>query len=122
MSDTESSRNTPTGSRCQDQDNSLTVDEVCELLASERRRILLQYLISHPDEPVHVDDLVDYLIARGATDERDTIAIRLHHIHLPKVADAGVLSYTPTTGHVHYHRHHDLEEHLIATESDSTSG
>lgn len=75
----------------------LTESEHHRLLANERRRAVLATL---DDRAASVD--LDDLAAQVATqegDEADTdqIKITLHHVHLPKLADAGVIEYDPET-------------------------
>ena len=71
-----------------------------ELLAHDRRRELLQ-LLPEVDTPVDLDDLARELVAReqgvpiseieGERVRRCRIA--LYHHHLPKLADAGVVTF-----------------------------
>jgi len=70
------------------------------VLADERRRCLLRCLLA-ADGPVGSADLARDVVARERNaDARDVSAdavercyVRLHHIHLPKLADAGYLRY-----------------------------
>ncbi|MFC6837748.1 hypothetical protein ACFQHK_14735 [Halomarina ordinaria] len=41
--------------------------------------------------------LADELADADADAERDRVAVRLHHVHLPKLDDAGVLTYDAAT-------------------------
>ncbi|WP_247730290.1 DUF7344 domain-containing protein [Halovivax limisalsi] len=71
-----------------------------ELLASRRRRQVIAVLETAP----RTVDLADVAAAIAAMDgpdggpdaDPDRIAIELHHVHLPKLADAGVIEYDPT--------------------------
>lgn len=73
--------------------DSLSVSKQCELLASNRRRAILRYLSARPGEPVDIDELADFLLAHGEEADRQNILLSLHHVHLPKLADAGVITY-----------------------------
>lgn len=80
----------------------VSVDELFALLADERRQALIAVLASH-DGPVDVNELTRAVAALETDDdvtdahESDLRRIRLtlHHVHLPKMADYGVISYDP---------------------------
>jgi hypothetical protein len=59
------------------------LDDYLRLLADERKRRLLRALRAAGDDPVSVD-----------SDDPDE-QTRLHHIHLPKLADAGLIDWDP---------------------------
>lgn len=85
----------------------LTTDEAHRLLTSSRRRLLLSYLSTGPNGPVPVDELIDVVAKRecpdpGPATHRERILIDLHHVHLPRLADAGVLDYDPVAETVRY--------------------
>ncbi|HKJ58395.1 MAG TPA: hypothetical protein VKA37_04135, partial [Halobacteriales archaeon] len=75
------------------------------LLASNRRRVLLD-VVEDRSTPVALETLAAAVgeAESGAGElERETvdrIAITLHHNHLPRLADAGVLDYDPASNHV----------------------
>ncbi|MFC7156824.1 hypothetical protein ACFQPA_15410 [Halomarina halobia] len=73
-------------------ERALPVDTVFGLLSDGRRRRVLTYLDRH--EPrIEVGRLAERLTEGrdGATPE--AVAIALHHVHLPKLDAAGVVSY-----------------------------
>lgn len=74
----------------------LTESERHRLLASTRRREVLTALAERAG-PVHLEDLVDAL-GPGPGGEADAstaeqVRVDLHHCHLPKLDDAGVVEY-----------------------------
>ncbi len=77
-----------------------------ELMANRRRRHVLSYLRAHPQEDVPIDDLTSQVIARelmagdGPVDP-ESVSATLHHVHLPKLAEAGLIEYDPETNVVH---------------------
>lgn len=89
-----------------------SVSERCELLASARRRAVLRYLAGRPGDLVSVADLADRLASGEPTASRREVATSLHHVHLPKLADAGVIRYDPERWRVEYVPHDDLEDLL----------
>lgn len=83
------------------------LDEVHRLLASERRREALSYLTARAGEAVDVDELVSVVAESerpdpGPVSHRERVETDLHHVHLPKLADAGVVSFDPVAGTVRY--------------------
>jgi hypothetical protein len=102
MSDTGGRNQTPEIPRDTDATDTLSVSEQCELLASDRRRAMLRYLTARPGETVDRDELVEFLLAHGEETDRQNIVISLQHVHLPKLADAGVIAYRPNRGQLTY--------------------
>lgn len=78
-------------------------DELFRVLAHPRRRFTLQYLQT-VETPLPVDELTTELVAwedqrtgsDQSRDDRTGIKISLVHSHLPKMADAGVVTYDAT--------------------------
>lgn len=78
-------------------------DELFEVLAHARRRFTIQYLQT-VETPLTVDELTTELVAwedrrtegDQSRDDRTGIRISLVHSHLPKMADAGVVTYEAT--------------------------
>jgi len=72
-----------------------------ELLANDRRRHTLDVLADR-DLPLTLDEIAEAVAARevDATDSRPgtlkDVKITLHHVHLPKLAEADVVDYDPT--------------------------
>jgi DNA-binding transcriptional ArsR family regulator len=71
-----------------------TVEETMDALADDRRRELLAYLLERDDdEKVEVAALVDHLSDGGEDVDHERIHTRLRHVDLPRLADAGIVSY-----------------------------
>lgn len=76
----------------------LTDGDRYEILSSRRRRSVIDALASSAG-PVSLDSLASSVAALEAQIDPDddsavqTIAVSLHHTHLPKMADYGVLEY-----------------------------
>ncbi len=67
-------------------------------MANRRRRHVLAYLRGHPHEDIAIDDLTSRVIARELMDgdgpvDPESVSATLHHVHLPKLADAGLIEY-----------------------------
>lgn len=81
-------------------DQSVPVDHqasrVFDVLSDEWRRMALSYLVEQ-DSSVNVDALVDQLVTETDTASREVdwpqLELMLHHAHLPKMADAGLIEY-----------------------------
>lgn len=75
------------------------------LLADERRRVILE-LLEECDTSLSLAELVADIDARvsdeiGANDgSTDDIQIMLHHVHLPMMADLGVVNYDAETNRI----------------------
>ena len=79
-----------------------TDSNIHRVLSSDRRRVLLDVL-AEPNAPVRVEDLAtavarrDPVVDAGEADAVARVATSLHHVHLPLMADVGVLEYDPET-------------------------
>lgn len=101
-----------------DQGGPIPISDQCDLLANDRRRALLHYLVGRPREPVEVDEIVDYLVGGELGGDRQTIAVSLRHVHLPLLAEFGVIWYTAACDRVEYLPQPDLEELLAFLEDE----
>ncbi|AGB16812.1 hypothetical protein Halru_2225 [Halovivax ruber XH-70] len=101
----------------------IPVDEVHRLLANERRRDALTYLVRRPAEAVPVEDVVDFVAEReepkpGPGTARERIATDIHHVHVPKLADAEVVRFDPVAGTVRYVASERVEQFLSIDEGN----
>ncbi|MFC7141316.1 hypothetical protein ACFQMA_15940 [Halosimplex aquaticum] len=75
-------------------------DALFAILADPRRRRLLDVLETRdPGARMALSELADRLAAaEGSTsgERRHDVAAALHHVHLPKLDDAGLVEYDPT--------------------------
>lgn len=76
----------------------LSLNAIFGLLVAEHRRNVLYALRRHA-EPVSLGDLADE-VAPDETTETDVVAAALHHVHLPKLAEADVVTYDAEAGTV----------------------
>lgn len=79
-------------------ENDLPTTTIFELLANSRRRLALQYLRSRVGA-VPLGDLADQIAlweGEHTQAQSERISICLVHLHLPKLADAGIVRYDPT--------------------------
>ncbi|WP_254767576.1 DUF7344 domain-containing protein [Salinilacihabitans rarus] len=82
----------------------LTASTRYHLLAAERRRLTLDVLEGNT-APVDLDELAAGIAAREDGIDADEsaverVAIDLHHVHLPKMDDLGIVDYDPASGRV----------------------
>jgi hypothetical protein len=83
------------------------IDEVLTLLSDRYRRHALACLDGLPD-PVALEDLTDQVAGREFQQPPDRvsmitrtrIATELHHTHLPKLEEAGIITYDDDAGQV----------------------
>lgn len=66
------------------------------ILASDRRRLALDALAER-ESPVSVEGLAVQIVDDDSEEEFDRVVVALHHVHLPMLADAGVVDYVPET-------------------------
>lgn len=92
------------------------VDRILEILSHPGRREILGFLVDASSETCSIDEVVDHLAAeRDAADsaaEQRRLALQLRHVHLPKLAQEGVIEYDPSTGALRYLPDDDLETWL----------
>lgn len=75
-------------------------DDILECLADERRRTALATLHDYGGRTFRWT-LARDVAAQGADrDDVETVLVALHHVHLPKLADAGLVEYDQEAGTV----------------------
>lgn len=104
-------------------DPSLSLDETLALLSNRERRGLLAYLRENDDRTVAFDDVVDHLVAQRSEPfddgtDRDHVARSLHHVHVPKLVEAGVLEYDAQDRTIRYRPDSRLETWLTRIRAD----
>lgn len=79
----------------------LTSEDYCRLFAAEQRRVVLDVLAGR-SSPVDLDELVAGVAARDDDGDENagasapsTTAVQLHHNHLPRLDEAGLVRYDP---------------------------
>lgn len=83
----------------------LTESERYHILEADRRRQALAVL-SDRTQPISLEDLATAVAEReGDADDPDqsaisSVATTLHHIHLPKMAEVGVVEYDPEANEI----------------------
>lgn len=85
-----------------------TLDACCDVLSDQRRRYLCAHLLKSGEGVYSLDELVERVRERGRDDaselekHRQRIRLELHHWHLPKLADTGLINYDAGTRTVRY--------------------
>lgn len=85
-----------------------TIDELLTLLANKYCRSTVAYFRDSSEAVASVEDIANEMSEkdrRGA----DQVGLQLHHSVLPRLADAGTLTYDPKTNTVRYRGHAKLE-------------
>lgn len=97
---------------------STDVDETLTVLRSSNRRQVLEYLADESVESATVEELAFHLATAKSdreaseTRDRDTLEMRLHHVHLPKLDDHGVLEFDARSNTARYRSNARVEELL----------
>lgn len=98
------------------------VDEALfDALAAERRRTVLAVLRERPGgEVVAVESLAAAVAARERSrdDGPAAVLLQLHHRHLPKLDDVGLVAHDADRGTVTYEGHPDLEPGWVVSAAD----
>ena len=92
-----------------DDDLTVSVDTLFEILSKRRCRLALSHLEATSVDVVELDDLVDHVVEREAAagvdavnDHRRQVATTLHHRHLPRLAITSLLDYDARSKTVRY--------------------
>lgn len=91
------------------------------LVADRHRRQLLHYLIENGGTVFKRDELIEFLRDQTATSHQrpnDTLAVDLHHTHLPRLDEAGVIEYNPHDGTIQYHHVEQIKQLLAFIEAE----
>ena len=98
-------------------DGEVSVDGLFRMLADERRRRVLRYLLERPRTTL--EELSDVVLGWQASaggvvgpDVRENVVVSLHHSHLPLLEEAGLVEYDRETGAVRLPSH---PEHVRET-------
>lgn len=110
MSDADRGEGAPHRTGSNGQAGALSVSKLCDLLASDRRRIVLRYLAEREGEVVFVGELADHLVATGNAEKRHNCVISLEHVHLPKLSKTGVITYDRDRRRLRYRTPRELEK------------
>lgn len=92
-----------------------SLDDCLTIIADRRRRKLIDHLRNNGNGQATIDDIVDRLDREklaprtGRPPDRETLATELHHIHLPKLDDFGVVDYDCERGMIQYLPNNRLE-------------
>ena len=102
-----------------------SLNAILEVLAHHHRREILRALVGAPDHTASVDELAGRICDReiertGERPGRDQIEMALHHVHLPKLADLGLVEYDARSQELRYRRN-DLLENLLEYLDDEVS-
>lgn len=84
------------------------LDSLFQCLAKRRRRIVLSDLLAIEDQLATIDELVDAVIeaeryssllpSPSSSSDPESVAITLDHVHLPLLADTGLIEYNRERG------------------------
>lgn len=92
---------------------SVAPETVFELLGDHQRRAVFSYLENTEDGQASVSDIVAYVSQEmGTAKTPSQIEVQLHHVHLPKMDDAGLIEYANGGQTVQYIGHPLVEDCL----------
>lgn len=97
------------------------IDTACDVLAHRDRRAIVGYFMATDSTSAGVTELAEYARQEELHElDRETCdcLLSLHHFHLPKLADAGIIEYDSRGNTVRYRGGDILEEFMNAVYSD----
>lgn len=80
-----------------------------------RRRQVLRVLIENGDSGIDLDQLISALLEQEQAEDGPQasdpaqLALTLHHLHLPKLAQAGIIEYDARSHAIRYHPDERIE-------------
>lgn len=75
-------------------------DELLEVLCHHHRRQILRFLGKRPTNTATVDEFVAYVDSPSG---ETALSTEMHHIHLPKLDDAGLVEWDARSGTIRYY-------------------
>lgn len=95
----------------------LSLDAVLNILSQRERRSTLNYLVDSSEEVVPIDEVVEQIVQAESEridklPNRDHLELSLHHIHLPKLTEAGLLDYDSRSQQIRYKGNKQIERWL----------
>lgn len=94
----------------------IPTDDALALVADRHRRAILWSCIDNEDEPIPLETLVEDVAGEepvqraGFGEQLRQIRTRLHHTHLPKLAEQNVIQYDSEQRTVRYRPNKTLED------------
>lgn len=79
----------------------IDADDLFDVLSERRRRRIIEEVLQRDDRAA-VDDVVETVVEREMNghddreDLRSQVTVSLHHVHLPKLNEAGLIDYDPS--------------------------
>lgn len=102
------------------------IDDMLRLFANEERRRLVETLVDHPEQVVHLQDLADSISSgpspSGSPPRGNRSTVALKHDHLPRLDDIGIVEYDWRTDTVRYHPDDRVERLLEFVRSELERG
>lgn len=104
-----------------DHERRVPVDSLFDALSDHRRRAVMRCLMRRTDRPVDVETL-DVRLCRDAGVDPGEFEASLRHVHLPKLADVGIVAYDDADGTVRYRTNPAVESLLITASAAGDEG
>lgn len=98
----------------------LTQDEILKVLEQKERREVIEFCRHQPNQTIKVDAVIDHCRETWDQVDREYIAIRLHHFHLPYLADRGIIEFDNRSKRLQYWPNDRLEEFLNVIQEANT--
>lgn len=107
-------------------ETSLSLDAVLDALGHYQRRKLLRLFREESTRTADFERCVNHLLEverrrTGEVPSLEHLRITLHHVHLPKLSETGVLTYGESAETVRYHPDDTVERWLDVVDSERDS-
>ncbi|GAB6861848.1 ArsR family transcriptional regulator [Haloplanus litoreus] len=103
-----------------------SLDACLELVSDRHRRRVVHHLRHEADGATTLEDLAEQLHSEGCDGksgslrDREQLAIQLHHTHLPKLAEYGVVEFELGSGAVRYQPNEQVETILDSLPTEAS--
>lgn len=109
-----------------DPPDELSLDAILDVLSHHHRRTLFRWLRDQSDQRADSEALLNHLIQQehervGKAPSPDHIRATLHHIHLPKLSETGLVTHDEVAQEYQYHPNDRLEKWLELIDSEHAS-
>ncbi|RBI64134.1 hypothetical protein DMJ13_06480 [halophilic archaeon] len=103
-------------------EESLSTDEILEILSNYQRRGVIKHLRDAPGQVHSIDEIINYIKELeqkryGESPGEDHLLSVLVHVHGPKLEDGGLVDYDIPNREIHYYPNAKVERLLTKIEA-----
>lgn len=91
----------------------IDTDDVLTAMSARYRRILLEYLLTQPDDILEIDEAATYIATETESDTSEVYVTLFHH-HAPLLRASGIVDFDRRSGVVRYDGSEQVTEMIEA--------